>query len=411
VPAGVRPMRPQPLPRAGLPGRTGHGRRSRGRRAAPPTVLAAFLATLLATGLAGCGDPPGPNVITVSAARCGAGWRQVTAGPQTFQLHNPGARAAGADLIDPATGAVYAAVTVIGPGTTRPMPVDLGSGRYVFRCLIQPGGSHTGPVVRIGGHRRGSAAVAPVTAAELAGPSAAYHRDVQDGLATLAGQVAALDADIHAGRLAAARSAWLSAHLSWARLDGAYPAFGNYVAQIEAVPGGLPGGVTDPAFTGFYRLEYGLWRGQNASALAGPAAALGRAVQALRTFWPSMQLPSPGLVQGLLQAQENTVQFQLSGADDFGSGTTLATAAAGVTGVAQALAVLRPVLAPRDPGLAAATGDLGRLADLLAAADRDGTWTPVSHLDTPQRQGINAAAGVVLEDLASAAAVAELRRP
>ena len=34
---------------------------------------------------------------------------------------------------------------------------------------------------------------------------------------------------------------------------------------IDGSPDGLPDGVNDPSFTGFYRIEYGLWHGQSAS--------------------------------------------------------------------------------------------------------------------------------------------------
>jgi high-affinity iron transporter len=32
--------------------------------------------------------------------------------------------------------------------------------------------------------------------------------------------------------------------------------FGNYDDEIDGTPDGLPGGVNDPSFTGFYRIEY-----------------------------------------------------------------------------------------------------------------------------------------------------------
>ncbi len=361
--------------------------------------------------LAGCGSAgPAGNVITVAAAGCGTGWRQVAAGPQTFQLHNPGSGAAGADLIDPATGGIYAELAVVGPGTTAPLRADLGSGEYAFRCLLPSGGSRTGPVVRIGGHRAGVPALQPVTAAELAGPARAYHGDVAAGLDTLARQVGALTADVRAGRLAAARAAWLTAHLSYARLAGAYAAFGNYDREIDGPPGGLPDGVNDPAFTGFYRLEYGLWHGQGAGQLAGPAAGLDRGVRALQTFWPAMQIQMPDFAQSAGTALEDTVQFQLTGALDFGSGTTLATAAASIGAVQQVLTVLHPLLVPRYPGLAAASAALARLQSLVAATGEGGHWTLVSQLRTGQREQIDAAAGQALEDLAPVAAIAQPRR-
>ena len=104
MPVGVRPVPPQPLalrvPRCWLQraARRGGAR----RRAAGAGVTAAMLAAVLAGCAAG---GPAPNVIAVSAGHCGTGWRQVAAGPQTFQLRNTGPGAAAVDLVDPATGA------------------------------------------------------------------------------------------------------------------------------------------------------------------------------------------------------------------------------------------------------------------------------------------------------------------
>jgi iron uptake system EfeUOB component EfeO/EfeM len=105
------------------------------------------------------------------------------------------------------------------------------------------------------------------------------------------------------------------------------------------------------------------------------------------------------------------LQFQLTGHDDYGSGTTLATTAANIAGTRELLAVLHPLLAPRYPGLPAVYTGLSRLDGLVSAAQKaNGTWTPVSRLSTTQRQQIDAAAGQVLQELAPIAAITEPRR-
>ena len=71
--------------------------------------------------------------------------------------------------------------------------------------------------------------------------------------------------------------------------------FGDFDDEIDGLPDGLPGGVNDPGFTGFYRLEYGLWHGQSAAELTGPADKLTVDVRALRTACPACnsRRPSP----------------------------------------------------------------------------------------------------------------------
>ena len=409
MPTDVRPARPLPLsPR--FPAARILARLAPETRSVSGTVLAGtVLAATVAAGLAGCGTASqAGNTITVSAGACGSGWHHVRAGLQTFQIRDSGTGGAEAFLVNPASGAVFAEVAGLGPGTTRPMRLDLGSGRYAFRCVIQDTDTLTGPAVRVGGHHQGAPGILPVTTNDLLGPARSYHAYVSAGLATLARQVGVLSRMIHAGHLMQARAAWLPAHLTYERLGAAYGPFGNYDTEIDGRPDGLPRGVSDPAFTGFYRIEYGLWHGQSARQLDGPAAKLDRDVRVLGQFWPGMEVNLPDLGLRTHEILENALEFQLTGHDDYGSGTTLATTAANITGTRELLSILRPLLAARYPGLPAVYGDLARL-DSLVMAERGpgGRWTPVRKLGTDRREQIDAAAGQVLQDLAPIAAITE----
>jgi iron uptake system EfeUOB component EfeO/EfeM len=121
-------------------------------------------------------------------------------------------------------------------------------------------------------------------------PAKEYHVYVAAGLNTLLGQADALAADLRAGNLGAARSAWLPAHLTYERLGAAYDAFGNFDPEIDGRPDGLAEGVNSPRWTGFYRLEYGLWHGQSARELTPLAATLVAGIRALQASWPSTEI-------------------------------------------------------------------------------------------------------------------------
>ena len=138
---------------------------------------------------------------------------------------------------------------------------------------------------------------------------------------------------IHAGNLAGARRTWLTAHLTYERLGAAYGTFGHFDTEIDERADGLPGGVHSPHFTGFYRVEYGLWHGESAASLTGPAdSALATTSWALHAALPHLQLGSSDLGLRTHEILENALQFQLTGHDDYGSGTTLATTAANING-------------------------------------------------------------------------------
>ena len=347
--------------------------------------------------------------IVVNSAVCGAHLRPQRPGRQTFEVTNQSSGGADVDLIDPANGAIYAEVEQLGPGTTRPMRLDAGSGSYAFRCLLQDQGPVTGPAFTVAGHVRGARAILPVTDNDLLIPAREYHAYVTAGLSTLVAEARTLDSDIAHGRLAAARAAWLPAHLTYERLGAAYGTFGTYDTEIDERPDGLAGGFASPEFTGFYRLEYGLWHGQPAAELTGPATRLYQDVRALQSAFGSMEISLLDVGLRTHEILENALQFQLTGHDDYGSGTTLATTAANIAGTRELLSILRPLLVPRYQDLPAVYTWLGRLQQLVDAQERHGTWTPVSKLGLLAREQINAAASQALQELAPIAVITEPR--
>jgi iron uptake system component EfeO len=384
------------------------------RRAALSAWMAAALAAALATtaGVTACSGGAAPaGLISVSNGGCGSSWHLAAPGWHTFQVHNVAAENAEVDLVNPANGAIYAEVEALGPGTTSPMRLNVGSGSYAFRCLFEDFDPLTGPTVTVGGHSRGSPAILPVTSADLIAPSLVYHRWVTAGLDTLVSQTGAVAADVRGGNLGAAKAAWLAAHLTYERLGAAYDAFGDFDQEIDGRPDGLAGGVSSAQWTGFYRLEYGLWHGQSARQLSPVANALATDAGGLRAAWPSMQIDLLDMGLRTHEILENALQFQLTGHDDYGSGTTLATTGANIAGTRELLTVLRPLLTPRYTGLPAVHTWLDRLQTLIGQAKGpNGAWLSVSALTLSQRQQIDAAAGQALEELAPIATITEPRR-
>ncbi|MFE0020751.1 EfeM/EfeO family lipoprotein [Amycolatopsis sp. NPDC059021] len=350
--------------------------------------------------------------IEVSRSTCGAGWTTPKPGPQTLQVHNSGAASTEVELIDPATGTVFGEIDGLGPGTTRALPVNLGDGGYAFRCVPDGSSAFVGPTVRVsGGVARPGPAVVPVTDADLLGPVKAYHGYVLEGLGRLVADVAALKTAVHSGDRARSETAWLTAHLTYERLGAAYNAFGDSDKAINGRATGLPGGTADPGFTGFHRLENGLWHGEAMPALAAVADRLAEDAGALRDGFGDAQIDQNDLGLRAHEIMENTLQFELTGRADFGSGTSLATAVANVDGTRAVLDVLRPLLVTRFPGLSTVDTWLDRTKRTLESARRpDGSWTPVGQLDPALRQRVNGSVSQLTELLAPVAAIAEPRR-
>jgi iron uptake system component EfeO len=390
--------------------------RTRRLLAAASATLAPAFAVVLAIALTSCGSGDGSggagqssgDVITVSSNQCGATWHLAGPGWHTFEISNQSTGGGEIDLIDPANGAVYGEIENIGPGTTTPMTLDVGSGKYAFLCLFEDFSPLPGPTVTVGGHATGTPAILPVTYNDLIPLAKTYQTEEETALKVLASRTATLAAAVRDGNLGTARRDWLTAHMQYETLGDAYDAFGNFDTEIDGRADAV--GVTSPQWTGFFRLEYGLWHGQSLASLVPVAGTLNRDVDQLVAWWPTQQVPLADLGRRAHEVIENALEFQLTGHDDYGSGTTLASTLAAITASRVLLALLHPLLAPRYPGLPAVYSGLNQLQSLLEKQRLpNGWWVPVSALSDAARQAIDAACGQVLQELAPIASITEPR--
>ncbi|MGW1751289.1 EfeM/EfeO family lipoprotein [Streptomyces sp. NPDC002092] len=381
-------------------------------------AVAVLAAGLLAARGSGGGQHPARTAnglrhttVEVTSAACGRGWTHPEPGRQVFDLRNTSGSAAEVYLTDAKTGAVYGEVEGLAPGTERPIRVTLGKGAYAFKCLPDDADAVTGPTVHItGGTVRSGPAALPVTQQQLIPPTLAYQKWIGARTVELADKTDALRDAIDRGDLSAARAAWLPAHLVYERMGAAYGTFGDADSAINRTTAGLSGGVHDAGFTGFHRVEYGLWHGESASSLRGPADRLAKAVHALRDGWPDQRMDPADVGLRAHEIVENTVQFELTGRTDYGSGTNLATARANLDGTGVLLGYLRPLLKTRDKGLSELDSWMTRARHTLDAAEHDGRWTPLDRLPRAQREKLDADLSELAEHLAAVATLTDVRR-
>jgi high-affinity iron transporter len=98
---------------------------------------------------------------------------------------------------------------------------------------------------------------------------------------------------------------------------------------------------------------------------------------------------------------EDMVRDTLSGNDDYGSGTGLASVTADVSATQEILHLLAPLINPRSPHLVPkAKAQLARLMSLAHSADNNGAWTGVADLSRAARERVDAAADAADETLA-----------
>ncbi|MFF8026907.1 iron uptake transporter permease EfeU [Streptomyces sp. NPDC007896] len=379
-----------------------------------PAALVAAPALIAGITIAASSGKPasGTPVVEVSAAECGKGFTAPKPGRQTFQVRNTGSRTSEIYLIDPVSNAVYGEVEGIAPGTTRALIATVGTGSYAWRCVPNGGKAVTSAAVRVSAGGGSVQAVLPVSEKDLAAPLAAYRTYVDQGLADLQTKARTLQSDLDADKLDQARKDWLPAHTQYASLGAAYGTFADFDAKINGRTAGLAGGVEDPAFTGFHRIEYGLWHGQSAATLAPYAKQLAADVDALRKDFPKQDFDSADLPLRTHEILENTLHRELSGNADYGSGTELATTEANLDGTRELLTLLRPLIDKRNAEVIPAVDTWMRRTEQLVLAQRaeDGTWTPLDKLSDTDRQRLDGSVGQLLEELAPIPDLLEIRK-
>ena len=228
-------------------------------------------------------------------------------------------------------------------------------------------------------------------------------------LITVRADVSTMAGAIGAGNLAEAESDWLTAHMAWLDIgqdDGAYGCFGELGDEIDGTAAGLVGGTASPQFTGFHKIELDLWTDGNLTAAAADAATLQQLVNTLVATPIGTELPvtQDGIANWVLRPHEileDAMRDTLTGDDEYGSGTALASITADVSAVRELLGLLAPVLDPLAPHLVArANGQLSAVIAAVDQAETNGASVAVSDLPALARERVDAAVGAAIETLA-----------
>ncbi|HTJ70988.1 MAG TPA: EfeM/EfeO family lipoprotein [Actinospica sp.] len=368
-------------------------------------VLAGAIALAATAGYAAAASTPGaPHVLDLAQTpgACGAPPASLDAGPVTFQVTDDSRDFVNVYVVASRdVGTVYAEIQDLAPHSTLPLATDLGAGDYAVRCVFGNGKLGTSSTIEVTGST--DEAVPGYRALpdlDLQTPVHAYTKWVEARLPQLLADTRTLDADVAAGNLPQAKQDWLTAHLDYERLGAAYNAFGDFDGELDGLASGLPNGVQDSSWTGFFATEYALWHGEQAAQIRPLTRALVANVAALQQDFPSEEVDPGDLPLRAHEILENALQFQLTGIADYGSGTTLATIYANTQGTEELLSILTPLITRADPQLlTAAQQGLTTLQHDLTADHVGSTWQPAAALPAPTRQRVDADLGQLLETL------------
>jgi high-affinity iron transporter len=238
-----------------------------------------------------------------------------------------------------------------------------------------------------------------VAAARFAQPEAEYIAYSRAQLAALTVPLRTLRSALAADDRAGAQRDWEVAWAGYLHLGAVYlqGPVSDLNDRIDGVPGGIPGGTASPDFTGFHRLEYGLWTGASPQSLLGVEAGLQRDITALRAALPKADITPLDYATRAHEILEDAQRDLLSGTQVQWSQQGVLGTAAGIVATREVLRTLQPLLTSSVPG-----AELNHLQAVLAglAAAHGGTLPSNRQLTQAQAEQLDAALGEALEALA-----------
>ncbi|MBT9387009.1 iron uptake system protein EfeO [Pseudooceanicola sp. CBS1P-1] len=327
---------------------------------------------------------PAGTRVTVNATSCTPNEITVPGGTRSFEIVNASDRPIEWEILDGVL--VVAERENIAPGFHQIMTVSLSPGDYDITCglLSNPRGTlHVTP------SHEASAAAAEVTLKKFLGPLSEYrvYLVLESRKAVRAAE--ALRDAIAAGDLEAARSAWEAARIPYRHLEPLAMRLSDLENRIDPNAAYLAGREADPAFTGYHRIEYGLFA-QDSLAGLGPLSDqlvqdLGTLSERLKamTLDPALLVSLPGAMAGQL------AQAQIPGGEDAYARNDLPEFAASLAGIGKITGLLRGVLEDVDPALDAEIGTaLTRADTALAALKTDGSFPAYDRVSAAQRQDL-----------------------
>jgi iron uptake system component EfeO len=300
---------------------------------------------LLALGLSACGsdDPAGgAKTIKVSLTDAGCTPATISASPgsTTFAVTNGGtSKVSEFEILSGKR--IVGEVENIVAGLDGSFTLNLEPGEYTTAC---PGGSTsaTGQLKVTG------AAPAQAANAQLDGATRGYTSYVETQAADLKKRVAAFAAAVKAGEIAKAKSLFASARAPYETIEPVAESFGTLDPEIDARVNDVAKG---DGWTGFHRIEQGLWQKGSTAGLGTYADKLVEDVDRLVSKVKGLEYEPEQLANGATGLLGEVSKSKITGEEDRYSHTDLSDFEANVLGSQAAFGLLVPALRKQDAAL------------------------------------------------------------
>ncbi|CAM3212220.1 Iron uptake system EfeUOB, component EfeO/EfeM [Paracoccus aminovorans] len=325
------------------------------------------------------------QLVTVNATTCAPNAITVPGGRRSFEIVNASDRPIEWEILDGVM--VVAERENIAPGFRATLEVQLQPGDYAITCglLSNPRGTLT-----VTASDEASAAASEVTLRKFLGPLSEYRVYlVMQGNAAVKSAEALREA-IAAGDLDAARAAWRQARLPYRRIEPLAYRFSDLEERIDPRAAYLEKREQDPAFTGYHRLEYGLFAQDSTDGLLPVADALVADLKELAQRLKQAPLDPGLLIEMPGESALQMAQAQVPEGENLYAGNDLQDFGASLEGIGKLAGLLRQVVAGVDPALDKVIDQDLQAVDARLAALRDRGFAGYGDVPRPEREQLSA---------------------
>jgi iron uptake system component EfeO len=246
----------------------------------------------------------------------------------------------------------------------------------------------------------GAALAAAVSPLELAAPLAQYKLYVIGEARQLVEGTRAFTEAVKAGDLARAQALYAPARVHYERIEPLAELFSDLDTAIDSRADDHAEAEKDPAFTGFHRIEYGLFAQKSTAGLAPFADKLLADVRELQTRLQGLTTPPEKVVGGAAALVEEVAATKISGEENRYSGADLSDFQANMDGSQKIVNLLRPLLARADAALLAQVeANFTRVDAILANYRVAEGFRNYEALSTADRNALQAPITALAEDL------------
>jgi len=334
---------------------------------------------------------PGEIAVTVTEAACDPATLEVPAGKRSFRIHNASNRPLEWEILDGVM--VVAERENIAPGLNATLSERLKPGEYAITCglLSNPRGT-----LKVTATPESEASrAAPETRAFL-GPLAEYRVYLSRRSGELVAATATLAGEIGAGDLDGARAAWLAARQPWRQVAPVSGRIADLANSMDPLADYLEKREQDPGFTGFHRIEHGLWALGSTDGLAPFADRLAADAGVLRDRLKALGL-QPADLAANAASLAGRVADQATGTQAPYSHSDLAEYSADLDGIAKSALLVDPLVTEAKPEVSQALHaalDAAR-ATIEGFRQPDGSFPSWDAVDEAGREKVAAAFAAV----------------